>query len=42
MYLVKGSPRESKLIGFYWWNDGNGNRKRALECPGKNWKKGIK
>ena len=25
-----------------WWNDGCGNRKRMVECPGDGWKLGIK
>ena len=25
-----------------WWNDGCGNRKRMIECPGDGWKLGIK
>jgi len=23
--------------GTKWWNDGEGNSKRSIECPGKNW-----
>jgi NUMOD3 motif len=25
-----------------WWNDGCGNRKRMIECPGDDWRLGIK
>ena len=25
-----------------WWNDGCGNRKRMVECPGNGWKLGRK
>jgi hypothetical protein len=28
--------------GTKWWNDGCGNRKRMIECPGDDWKPGIK
>ena len=28
--------------GTKWWNDGCGNRKRMIECPGDGWKLGIK
>ena len=28
--------------GTKWWNDGCGNRKRMIECPGDGWKPGIK
>ena len=28
--------------GKKWWNDGCGNCKRMVECPGKGWKKGMK
>ena len=28
--------------GTKWWNDGCGNRKRMLECPGNGWKLGKK
>ena len=28
--------------GTKWWNDGCGNRKRMLECPGDGWKLGRK
>ena len=28
--------------GRKWWNDGCGNRKRMLECPGDGWKLGRK
>ena len=28
--------------GKKWWNDGCGNRKRMLECPGDGWKLGRK
>ena len=28
--------------GRKWWNDGCGNRKRMVECPGDDWKLGTK
>ena len=28
--------------GRKWWNDGLGNRKFVLECPGNGWKPGMK
>ena len=28
--------------GTKWWNDGCGNRKRMIECPGDGWKLGRK
>ena len=28
--------------GTKWWNDGCGNCKRMLECPGDGWKLGRK
>jgi hypothetical protein len=28
--------------GRKWWNDGLGNRKFVLECPGDGWKPGMK
>ena len=28
--------------GRKWWNDGCGNRKRMVECPGDGWKPGRK
>jgi hypothetical protein len=28
--------------GKKWWNDGCGNCKRMIECPGNDWKPGRK
>jgi hypothetical protein len=28
--------------GKTWWNDGCGNHKRMIECPGDGWKPGMK
>ena len=28
--------------GLKWWNDGCGNCKRMIECPGDDWKLGMK
>jgi len=28
--------------GRKWWNDGCGNLKRMIECPGDGWKLGMK
>jgi hypothetical protein len=28
--------------GRRWWNDGCGNRKFQVECPGHGWKLGMK
>ena len=36
----KGKPAHSK--GTKWWNDGCGNCKMMLECPGDGWKPGRK
>ena len=33
---------EKKMKGRKWWNDGCGNRKRMIECPGDGWKLGKK
>ena len=30
------------MIGKKWWNDGCGNSKRMLECPGNGWRLGRK
>jgi hypothetical protein len=30
------------MIGRKWWNDGCGNHKRMIECPGDGWKPGRK
>ena len=30
------------MRGKKWWNDGCGNRKRMIECPGDNWRLGRK
>jgi hypothetical protein len=27
--------------GLKWWNDGNGNNKRSIECPGEGWVPGM-
>jgi hypothetical protein len=33
----------SKAIkGRKWWNDGCGNCKMQVDCPGNDWKLGIK
>jgi len=29
------------MIGKKWWNDGCGNRKMMIECPGDGWKLGM-
>ena len=36
----KGKPAHSK--GTKWWNDGCGNCKMMVECPGDGWKPGRK
>lgn len=28
-------------IGLKWWNDGCGNSKRSIKCPGENWIPGM-
>ena len=33
---------KGKHIGKKWWNDGCGNTKFSLDCPGDNWKLGRK
>ena len=45
---IKGKPvsesHRQKLghnKGKKWWNDGKGNRKLSIECPGKNWVIGM-
>ena len=30
------------MIGKKWWNDGCGNTKLSLECPGGGWVPGRK
>ena len=30
------------MYGKKWWNDGCGNRKRMIECPGNGWRLGKK
>ena len=30
------------MIGKKWWNDGCGNCKMMIECPGDGWKLGMK
>jgi hypothetical protein len=30
------------MKGRKWWNDGCGNCKRMIECPGDGWKPGRK
>ena len=34
---MSGASKDTK-----WWNDGCGNRKRMIECPGDGWKPGRK
>ena len=34
--------RSETSKGRKWWNDGLGNRKFVLECPGNGWKPGMK
>jgi hypothetical protein len=34
--------KKGKNKGTKWWNDGCGNRKRMIECPGDGWKPGRK
>jgi hypothetical protein len=34
--------RKGKTIGKKWWNDGCGNCKRMVECPGDGWVPGRK
>ena len=34
---MSGASKDTK-----WWNDGCGNRKRMVECPGDGWKPGRK
>ena len=29
--------KETPAYGKKWWNDGCGNAKRSVECPGENW-----
>jgi hypothetical protein len=36
----KGKTCSSK--GTKWWTNDKGERKRLAECPGKNWKRGMK
>jgi hypothetical protein len=30
-----------KTVGKKWWNDGKGNSKRSVECPGEGWVLGM-
>ena len=34
--------RKGQSKGKKWWNDGCGNRKRMVECPGDGWRLGRK
>ena len=34
--------RSETSKGRKWWNDGLGNRKFVLECPGNGWRLGRK
>jgi len=34
--------RKGQAKGRKWWNDGCGNRKRMVECPGDGWRLGRK
>ena len=34
--------RKCQAKGRKWWNDGCGNRKRMVECPGDGWRLGRK
>jgi hypothetical protein len=34
--------RKGQSKGRKWWNDGCGNRKRMVECPGDGWRLGRK
>jgi NUMOD3 motif len=44
----KNPPEEIRIKmseaskGTKWWNDGCGNRKRMIECPGNGWRLGRK
>lgn len=29
------------VIGSFWWNNNEGQRKRSSICPGENWKRGM-
>ena len=47
-FLGKTHSEESKIKisevkkGIKWWNDGCGNCKMMLECPGNGWRLGRK
>ena len=47
-WLGKTHSEESKRKmsevkqGIKWWNDGCGNRKFVIECPGNGWRLGKK
>jgi hypothetical protein len=47
-YLGENNPNYGKtgknncVYGTKWWNDGCGNFKRAVECPGEHWSLGRK
>ena len=34
--------KKGKTKGKKWWNDGCGNCKRMVECPGDGWRLGRK
>ena len=38
-YGKKGKSHPS--YGKKWWNDGNGNHKKSVECPGEGWVPGM-
>ena len=37
-----GAASKGRTKGTKWWNDGCGNHKRMVECPGDGWKPGRK
>jgi hypothetical protein len=37
-----GAASKGRIKGRKWWNDGCGNRKMMLECPGDGWRLGRK
>ena len=37
-----GSASKGRIKGRKWWNDGCGNCKRMVECPGDGWRLGRK
>jgi hypothetical protein len=38
---IIGTGENNSGYGKKWWNDGKGNKKRSVKCPGEGWVLGI-